>query len=89
MATMQMVLDMEDLVFEAPSLLLRCWAGAFAALGHGVLRWADLQHSEDITLTTDAVFGVTWRMKGKSIKTPWAALRKGFSTRDWGGAWVT
>ena len=89
MATVQMLKNMEDLVHDAPSSLLKCWAGVFAALGHGVLRWADLQHSQDIKITSDAVFGSTWRMKGKRIITPWAALRKGFAGRDWGGTWIT
>ena len=89
MATIQMLTDMEKLVFDAPSVLLRCWAGAFTALGHGVLRWSDLQHSEEIALTTDAVFGTTWKMKGKKVQTPWAALRIGFSGRDWGKGWLT
>ena len=88
MATIKMLGDMEKCVAFAPSNVLRCWAGAFAALGHGVLRWSDLQHSEGVKLTEDAVFGVTWRMKGKHVKTPWAALRRGFLNKDWGSSWL-
>ena len=88
MATIKMLGDMEKCVAFAPSNVLRCWAGAFAALGHGVLRWSDLQHSEGVKLTEDAVFGVTWRMKGKHVKSPWAALRRGFLNKDWGSSWL-
>ena len=35
MATVQMLKDMETMIFDGPSVLLKCWAGAFAALGHG------------------------------------------------------
>ena len=44
MATVEIVKGMEDLITGAPTVLLRCWAGAFAALAHGVLRWIDLQY---------------------------------------------
>ena len=37
-----------------------CWAGVQVALGHGVLRCSDLQHSKDLTLTDDALMGITW-----------------------------
>jgi len=88
MATAGMMETMERLVFEAPSLVLKCWAGAHAALGHGVLRWSDLQHSRDLELTPDAVFGKTWRMKGKTSQVPWAAHRIGRTQRDWGKKWL-
>ena len=87
-ATTAMLEAMEDMVFNAPSPLLRCWAGVHAVLGHGVLRWADLQHSMDVVVTKDAIFGTTWRMKGKKVQVPWAALRQGFLGKDWGKAWL-
>ena len=87
MATVDMVRRMEQLVTEAPSLLFRVWAGVFACMGHGCLRWADAQHSESIVLTKDAVFGVSWKMKGKKVYTPWAALRQGFANVDWASSW--
>ena len=58
------------------------------ALGHGVLRWSDLQHSKDLTLTDDAIMGITWRMKKRSVQVPWAALRIGVSGRDWALKWL-
>ena len=42
------------------------------ALGHGVLRWSDPQHSKDLTLTDDAIMGITWKMKKRSVQVPWA-----------------
>ena len=54
-------------------------AGVQVALGHGALRWSDLQHSKDLTLTDDALMGITWRMKKRSVQVPWAALRTGVS----------
>ena len=88
MATVAMLEAMEAMVLSAPSSLLRCWAGVHAVLGHGVLRWADVQHSLDVTITKDAIFGTTWKMKGKRVQVPWAALRRGFLGKDWGKAWL-
>ena len=61
--------------FSAPSSILQCWAGVQVALGHGVLRWSDLQHSKDLTLTDDALVGITWRMKKRSVQVLGTALR--------------
>ena len=74
--------------FSAPSSILQCWAGVQVALGHEVLRWSDLQHSKDLTLTDDASMGITWRMKKRSVQVPWAALRIGVSGRDWALKWL-
>ena len=87
--SLEMVRDMENLLFEAESNMMRCWAGAQCAMAHGCLRWADLQATKDLKLTKDAVFGVSWRMKGKKTHVPWAALRIGFTGRDWGSAWLS
>ena len=86
--SVEMVKHMEDLLFNAESNMMRCWAGAQCAMAHGCLRWADLQATKDLKLTKDAVFGTSWRMKGKKTQVPWAALRVGFSGRDWGAAWI-
>ena len=88
MATVEMLVCFEELVFSAPSSSLQCWAGVQVALGHGVLRWSDLQHSKDLTLTVDALLGITWRMKKRSVQVPWAALRMGVSGRDWAVKWL-
>ena len=37
------VRHMENLLLEAESNVLRCWAGVQCAMAHGCLRWADLQ----------------------------------------------
>ena len=39
--------------------------------------------SNGLRLTSDALVGVCWQMKKKRVQTPWAALRFGFSGRDW------
>ena len=88
-ASMEMVRQMEYLLVEAESNMMRCWAGAQCAMAHGCLRWADLQATKNLKLTKDAVFGISWRMKGKKTQVPWAALRVGFTGRDWGSAWVS
>ena len=46
----KMLVCFEELFFSAPSSILQCWAGVQVVLGHGVLRWSDLQHSKDSTL---------------------------------------
>ena len=64
MASVEMLVCFEELVFlHRRVYILQCWAGVQVALGHGVLRWPDLQHSKDLTLTDDALMGITWRMK--------------------------
>ena len=88
MATVEMLVCFEELVFSAPSSILQCWAGVQVALGHGVLRWSDLEHCKDLTLTDDALMGITWRMKKRSVQVPWAALRIGVSGRDWAVKWL-
>ena len=74
--------------WTAPSEVLRAWAGAHTCLGHGVLRWSDLQHSRDITFSKDAVLGVTWRMQRRQVQVPWAALRVGWSGQVVGNEWL-
>ena len=88
MATVEMLVCFEELFFSALSSILQCWAGVQVALGHGVLRWSDLQHSKDLTLSDDALMGITWRMKKRSVQVPWTALRIGVSGRDWALKWL-
>ena len=86
-ATPDAVRGMERLVATAPTLVLRIYAGAFACLAHACLRVSDLQHSIDLVLTEDAPTGRCWRMKRKSSKVMWAALRHGFTGAHWAAAW--
>ena len=44
--------------------------------------------SENLHLTADAQCAVTWLMKSKVRKVPWAALRCGLTKRDWAGRWM-
>ena len=62
-ATIAMARKFEELVFLAPTPVLRCWAGFHCTLCHGVLRFSDLLFSMDLYLTEDALVGTTWRMK--------------------------
>ena len=88
MATTKMLQLMENYISDAPTLPLRIYAGMCCALAHGVLRWRDLIRSENLHLTADALCAVTWLMKSKAKKVPWAALRCGLTNRDWAGRWV-
>ena len=54
--TVDLVRVMEELTFSAP-LVIAAWSGMFAALAHGCLRWADLQRSPNLSLTSDALVG--------------------------------
>ena len=38
-ASLEVVRHMENLLFEAESNMVRCWAGAQCAMSHGCLRW--------------------------------------------------
>merc|ERR1712129_672492 len=66
---------------------VKCFAGAFCALTHGMLRWSDLQRTCKLHLTADAVTGVG-PMKNQCYLTPWAAPRYGFSGTDGGSQWM-
>ena len=85
MVQVKMVADMERFIRDAPTLPLRCYAGGFCCLAHGVLRWADLQWSWEINLTIDALVGVCWKMKKKRCMIAGAAIRRGFANTDWAG----
>jgi hypothetical protein len=89
MATTKMLRVMEGFVTSAPTAPLRVYAGVMCVLAHGVLRWRDLQRSEQLHLTSDALVAVTWRMKKKKVQQPWAALRVGLSGFDWAGEWAS
>ena len=89
MATTKMLRSMEELILAAPTPPLRVYAGVMCALAHGVLRWKDLQRSDRLHLTADALVAVTWRMKKKKVQQPWAALRVGLTGSDWAGEWVS
>ena len=82
--TLEMVRDLEIMVFDGPMPVVRVLAGFIVLMAHGCLRCADAQHSRDLHLTSDAIIGTTWRMKRKRRQQLWAALRVGVSGRDWG-----
>ena len=88
MATVEMLVCFDELVFLHRRVF--CNVGQVCRLlwAMGVLRWSDLQHSEDLTLTYDALMGITWRMKKRSVQVPWADLRIGVSGRDWAVKWL-
>jgi hypothetical protein len=89
MATTKMLRAMEDFIRNAPTAPLQVYSGVMCALAHGVLRWKDLQRSDRLHLTADALVAVTWRMKKKKVQQPWAALRIGLTGIDWAGEWVS
>ena len=77
----------ERMVVEHPSVVVRAYAGIICALTHGMLRWSDVQRSQQLHLTLDAVTGRSV-MKNQNFLTPWAAPRRGFLDFDWGGPWL-
>jgi len=89
MATTKMLRAMEDFIRKAPTAPLQVYSGVMCALAHGVLRWKDLQRSDRLHLTADALVAVTWRMKKKKVQQPWAALRVGLTGIDWAGEWIS
>jgi len=89
MATTKMLHSMEEFIRAAPTAPLQVYAGVMCALAHGVLRWKDLQRSDRLHLTADALVAATWRMKKKKAQQPWAALRIGLSGIDWAGEWIS
>ena len=69
------------------NVVIRCFAGMFCALAHGMLRWSDLQRTSQLELTQDAVTGLAC-MKNQKFLTRWAAPRYGFTNCDWGSTWM-
>ena len=88
MLPIESVLEMERLVFEAPSFVLRCFAGVICLMIHGLKRWSDVLHTRRIELTEDALVLCCYKSKRKSGTMTWGALRKGFTGLDWGAEWL-
>ena len=86
--TVAILLGVEELTFTAPTEPLMVWAGFHAHLGHGVLRFSDAQRCSSLRLTDDAVIEQPWAMKNQKAPAPVAALRRGWSGRDWGKRWL-
>ena len=74
MATVEMLVCFEELVFLHLRKSYNVGLVWQVALGHGILRWSDLQQSKDLTLTDDALKCITWRMKKRSVQVPWAVF---------------
>ena len=68
-----MVVAMENLVTNAPTVPLRVWAGFHAVYAHGCLRASDLIRSQKMRLTADALCGLAV-MKKRHVLSPFAAL---------------
>ena len=87
--TVEILTGMEVLTFSALSLPLRAWAGFHAFLGHGVLRFSDAQRCTGLRLTKDALVAQPWAMKNQPTPHPVAALRMGWSGREWAAEWLS
>jgi len=83
----EMVCMWEDVVASSLGSFCKCFAGAFCAMAHGMLRWSDLQRSSHLRLTPDALTAEA-PMKNQAYLTPWAAPRFGFTGVDWAALWL-
>ena len=78
---------LETAVFKAPTTDLRYFVGIFCLCTHGLKRWADVQHTDEVTLSKDALVLRCWKSKRKLVAMTWASLRVGYTGLDWGGEW--
>ena len=86
--TVDILLGMEELTFNAPTEPLMAWAGFHCLLGQGVLRFSDAQRCLSVRLTDDAIAEQPLAMKNHKAPSPVAALRIGWSGRDWASQFI-
>ena len=86
--SIEMVKAMEQSVTCASTSVLRCVAGLICVLAWGCVRWHDVQHTDKVTVTKDALLFHCFDMKGKPTAVTFAALRVGASGDDWGSRWL-
>ena len=79
----EVIIQLESFVASSSSVPIRVFAGVALLCCHGIKRWGDVQHVSKMVLTDDALVVTTWRSKKKRFPLTWAALRRGFSGRDW------
>ena len=83
----EVVTTIENLVFTAPTAQMRCYCGFLALLASSSLRTTDCLRTRRLTLTDDAITGVS-QMKTKATWTRWYADRGGFSGNAWATRWL-
>ena len=83
----EVVMVLEGLVLTAPTTQLRCFCGFMALLASSSLRATDAARTRSLSLTADALTGVS-RMKTKKSWTRWYISRQGFSGKPWVEAWL-
>ena len=66
-----MIIHGENILVGNFLVVERIFAGAVCGLTHGMLRWSDLQRTSNLSLTTDAITGIS-EMKKQKYLTPWA-----------------
>ena len=85
--SVEVVIKLERLVTTAPTPQLRCFCGFMALLASSSLRASDAVRTRSLSLTPDALTGVS-RMKTKKCWTRWHIARRGFSNTDWVEKWM-
>ena len=83
----EIITVIEGLVSSAPTSQMRCYCGLLALLASSSLRTTDCLRTRRLSLTADAITGVS-QMKTKSTWTRWYADRSGFSGTDWATKWL-
>ena len=81
------IIQFEELVYDAPTVQIQCMAGFFALLASSSLRASDALRTRGLRLTPDAITGAS-RMKTKKSWTRWYADRRGFSGKEWVTEWL-
>ena len=79
-----LVIRLENSGIDSPLVPVRVFAGVAVLCTHGIKRWAEVQCVRSLTLSRDSVVVTSWKSKRKRGALTWAALRTGFSGRDWG-----
>ncbi len=84
-----MVEKLEDLVWDAPTGVLRCVAGFVCDLAHGVGCFHGNQRVSDMWLTRNSLMHRRWDVKGTRQSVMFVSLRRGFGGRDWAAEYVS
>jgi len=83
--SVDVVMQIEDLIRTAPTAQLRCMAGLLTLLAYGSGRASDVLASRNLVLAKDAVVGESL-MKNKYTWTKWFVCRQGLRG-NWADTW--
>ena len=89
MLSIKHALMLEALAVSAPTLPLQVFAGVCAACVHGIKRWSDLRHCNNIEIAEDCAILTSLKSDGKTKPFTWCIPLVGFGGVNWVVPWAT